>query len=142
MIKTNNIHKYFSDLHVLKGIDIAIDQGEIVSIVGASGAGKSTFLQILGTLDKPDQGKILFNDLNVTEFSKKELAKFRNQNIGFVFQFHNLLTEFTALENVCLPAFLAGVSRKQAESTGIDFYRLSQIYIDFQKSVTDFQTRS
>ena len=115
MIKTNNIHKYFSDLHVLKGIDIAIDQGEIVSIVGASGAGKSTFLQILGTLDKPDQGKILFNDLNVTEFSKKELAKFRNQNIGFVFQFHNLLPEFNSIENVCMPGFIGNRKRKEVE---------------------------
>ena len=115
MIVTKDIHKYFSDLHVLKGIDISINKGSVVSIVGASGAGKSTFLQILGTLDKPDQGKVMFNNQNVSDFGKKELAKFRNQNIGFIFQFHHLLPEFNAIENVCIPGFIAKRKRKIVE---------------------------
>ncbi len=115
MIITKNIQKYFSDLHVLKGIDISINKGSVVSIVGASGAGKSTFLQIIGTLDKPDQGEVFFNNQNVSDFGKKELAKFRNQNIGFIFQFHHLLPEFNALENVCIPGFIAKRKRKIVE---------------------------
>ena len=117
MIQAKNIHKSYSDLHVLKGVDLSIEKSEIVSIVGASGAGKSTFLQILGTLDKADQGNVLFNNKDITSFSKKELAKFRNQNIGFVFQFHHLLPEFNALENVCIPGFIANRKKKEVEES-------------------------
>ncbi len=116
MIKTENITKSFGDLQVLKGINIEIKKGEIVSIVGASGAGKTTFLQILGTLDKPDSGRIIFNNVDVHGLNEKPLSRFRNQNIGFVFQFHHLLPEFTALENVCIPAFVARVPKNKAES--------------------------
>lgn len=116
MIKAENITKSFGDLQVLKGINIGIKKGEIVSIVGASGAGKTTFLQILGTLDKPDSGKIIFNNIDVHGLNEKPLSRFRNQNIGFVFQFHHLLPEFTALENVCIPAFVARVQKNKAES--------------------------
>ncbi|MQY79889.1 MAG: ATP-binding cassette domain-containing protein [Bacteroidetes bacterium] len=117
MIKAENITKSFGDLHVLKGINIEIKKGEIVSIVGASGAGKTTFLQILGTLDKPDSGRIIFNNIDVHGLNEKPLSRFRNQNIGFVFQFHHLLPEFTALENVCIPAFVARVPKNKAESS-------------------------
>ncbi len=116
MIKAENITKSFGDLQVLKGINIEIKKGEIVSIVGASGAGKTTFLQILGTLDKPNSGKIIFNNIDVQGLNEKPLSRFRNQNIGFVFQFHHLLPEFTALENVCIPAFVARVPKNKAES--------------------------
>jgi len=116
MIKAENITKSFGDLQVLKGINIEIKKGEIVSIVGASGAGKTTFLQILGTLDKPDSGRIIFNNIDVHGLNEKSLSRFRNQNIGFVFQFHHLLPEFTALENVCIPAFVARVPKNKAES--------------------------
>lgn len=116
MIKAENITKSFGDIKVLKGINIEIKKGEIVSIVGASGAGKTTFLQILGTLDKPDSGRIIFNDIDVHGLKGKPLSRFRNQNIGFVFQFHHLLPEFTALENVCIPAFVARVPKNKAES--------------------------
>jgi len=116
MIKAENITKSFGDLQVLKGINIGIKKGEIVSIVGASGAGKTTFLQILGTLDKPDSGRIFFNNIDVHALNEKPLSRFRNQNIGFVFQFHHLLPEFTALENVCIPAFVARVQKNKAES--------------------------
>jgi lipoprotein-releasing system ATP-binding protein len=112
MIETRNIHKHYGDLHVLKGINLSIKQAEIVSIVGASGAGKSTFLQILGTIDKADKGEIFFDNKNITNLSKNELAKFRNTNIGFIFQFHHLLNEFDALENVCLPGFIANKNTK------------------------------
>jgi len=115
MIVSKNITRSFGDLKVLKGIDMEIQRGEIVSIIGASGAGKTTFLQILGTLDKPDSGDILFDDVNVLKLREKSLSKFRNLNIGFVFQFHHLLPEFTALENVCIPAFIARKSRTDAE---------------------------
>ncbi len=116
MIKAENITKSFGDIQVLKGINIEIKKGEIVSIVGASGAGKTTFLQILGTLDKPDSGRIIFNNIDVNGLNEKSLSRFRNQNIGFVFQFHHLLPEFTALENVCIPAFVARVPKNKAES--------------------------
>ena len=115
MIQAKNIHKSFSDLHVLKGVDLSIDKGEIVSIVGASGAGKSTFLQILGTLDKADKGNVLFNEKDISSFGKNELAKFRNQNIGFVFQFHHLLPEFNAIENVCIPGYIANRKKREVE---------------------------
>ena len=114
MIKGIQLHKKFNDLHVLNGIDISIAEKEIVSIVGKSGAGKTTLLQILGTLEKPTSGKVLFNEKNVFDLNENELADFRNKNIGFVFQFHHLLPEFTALENVCIPAFISKKSQKIA----------------------------
>jgi lipoprotein-releasing system ATP-binding protein len=115
MIKTENITKSFGNLQVLKGINLDIDQGEIVSIVGASGAGKTTLLQIIGTLNEPDTGKILINKISVNSLNEKQLSRFRNLNIGFVFQFHHLLPEFTALENVCIPAYIAKKSKIDAE---------------------------
>lgn len=115
MISGKNIHKSYGPLEVLKGIDLEINKGEIVSIVGASGAGKTTLLQIIGTLDKPSSGSIQFENQDVNTLSEKKLASFRNMNIGFVFQFHHLLPEFTALENLCIPAFIAGISQKEAK---------------------------
>jgi len=114
MIKLTNIEKSYGNLQVLKGIDLEILEGEVVTICGASGAGKSTLLHIMGTLDKPDKGEVLFDNTSVFSFNNKELSHFRNQNIGFVFQFHHLLPEFTAVENVALPAMIAGVSKKNA----------------------------
>lgn len=116
MIKAENITKSFGSLQVLKGIDLEIPKGEIHSIVGASGAGKTTLLQILGTLSRPDSGSVFYNGINVTKLSETKLAGFRNREIGFVFQFHHLLPEFTALENVCIPAFIANLSRAKAEA--------------------------
>lgn len=113
ILKAHNIHKSFGDLQVLKGVDLAVKKGEIVSIVGASGAGKTTLLQILGTLDYPDKGEINLNTINPTELKPSKLAEFRNQHIGFVFQFHHLLPEFSALENVCIPGFIAGKNPKE-----------------------------
>jgi len=107
MIKAKNIHKYYGELHILKGVDLKISEGEIVSIVGPSGAGKSTLLHIIGTLDRASQGGVFYEGENVFKMNDKKLGVFRNQNIGFVFQFHHLLPEFTALENVCMPAFIA-----------------------------------
>ncbi|MCM1109537.1 MAG: ABC transporter ATP-binding protein [Clostridium sp.] len=115
MIDIKGITKSFGSLQVLKGINLHIRRSEVVSIVGPSGAGKTTLLQILGTLDKPDAGRIVLNDIDIQALSKKELAHFRNTQIGFVFQFHQLLPEFTALENVMIPAFIAGQGRKEAE---------------------------
>ena len=111
MITAKNIHKYYDNLHVLKGVDLHIKQGEIVSIVGASGAGKTTLLQILGTLDFPekkDNTSFELNNQNILLMKDKALSKFRNKHLGFIFQFHQLLPEFTALENVCIPAYIAG----------------------------------
>jgi lipoprotein-releasing system ATP-binding protein len=116
MIKTTGITKSFGDLKVLKGINLNILEKEVVSIVGASGAGKTTLLQMIGTLDKPDSGVITFNGTDVSRLRGKQLAEFRNKNIGFVFQFHQLLPEFTALENVCIPAFIAGKGKEEAEA--------------------------
>jgi lipoprotein-releasing system ATP-binding protein len=113
MIIGENIYKKYGNLEVLKGINLEIQSSEIVSIVGASGAGKSTLLHILGSLDKPDVGTVQINNTNIFELNAKQLAKFRNQHIGFIFQFHNLLPEFTALENVALPALLAGKPQKE-----------------------------
>ncbi|RTQ44894.1 ABC transporter ATP-binding protein [Hymenobacter gummosus] len=113
MLQAVNIRKRYGSLEVLKGIDLTIEKSEIVSIVGSSGAGKSTLLHLLGTLDTPDTGEVLFDGESVSSLKRSELAKFRNRHIGFVFQFHNLLPEFTALENVCLPAYLAGRSEKE-----------------------------
>ena len=118
MIKATNLHKYYGDLEVLKGVDLHITKGEIVSIVGASGAGKTTLLQILGTLDVQSNRKdssLLINDTETSSLNDKELARFRNEHIGFIFQFHQLLPEFTAIENVCLPAFIKKTSKPDAE---------------------------
>jgi lipoprotein-releasing system ATP-binding protein len=115
MIKANGIKKSYGDLKVLKGIDIEIAGKEVVSIVGASGAGKTTLLQILGTLDLPDSGSIFYNGTDISKLKGRQLAGFRNTHIGFVFQFHQLLPEFTALENVCIPAYIAGKSKSEAE---------------------------
>lgn len=114
MIKAENIHKSYNSLEVLKGINISINKKEIVSIVGASGAGKSTLLHILGTLDKADKGSLTINNFSIDSLSEKKLSEFRNKHIGFVFQFHHLLPEFTAIENICIPAFIAGESKKLA----------------------------
>lgn len=114
MIRIENLNKLYGDLHVLRDINLSINKAEVVSVVGASGAGKTTLLQILGTLDRPDSGHIFYDKEDVTTLDEKALARFRNRNIGFVFQFHNLLPEFTALENVCLPALIAGRSMEEA----------------------------
>ena len=116
MIEAKGIYKSFGNVDVIKGIDLHIDKGEIVTIVGASGAGKSTLLQIIGTLEKADKGEVIINGQNISKMSQKTLAAFRNKNIGFVFQFHHLLPEFTALENICIPAFIAGTSKSNALS--------------------------
>ncbi|MFV8352083.1 ABC transporter ATP-binding protein [Flavobacterium sp. XS2P14] len=118
MIQAKNLHKYYDKLHVLKGVDLHIQKGEIVSIVGASGAGKTTLLQILGTLDKPtlESGiELRINNEDILTMNDKTLSKFRNLNLGFIFQFHQLLPEFTALENVCIPAFIANKSKEETE---------------------------
>lgn len=107
MIKATNIYRSFGDVHILKGVSLEVKPGEIISIMGASGAGKSTFLQILGTLDNADKGEISYDDIDVLSLKDKDLSKFRNTNIGFVFQFHHLLPEFTALENVCIPGYIS-----------------------------------
>lgn len=120
MIQAVNIKKSFGSLNVLKGIDLHIKKGEIVSIVGASGAGKTTLLQIIGTLSKPDEGKILINNEEINNLNQKQISQFRNKNIGFVFQFHHLLPEFNALENVCIPAFIAKRNKKEAEQKAIE----------------------
>ena len=114
MIRINNITKSFGSLQVLKGIDLEIQTGEVISIVGPSGAGKTTLLQIIGTLDKPDNGTVMIDDVDVTQLKGNKLSHFRNQKLGFVFQFHQLLPEFTAIENVMIPAFIAGKGRKEA----------------------------
>ena len=114
MIKGIKIHKSINEINILNGIDISINEGEIISIIGKSGAGKTTLLQILGTLEKPTSGKVFYNDKDVFELNENQLAEFRNQNIGFVFQSHHLLPEFTALENVCIPAYIAKKSKKIA----------------------------
>lgn len=114
MIKVNDIHKSFGKVEVLKGVDLTINKGEIVSIVGASGAGKSTLLQIIGTLDKADNGRVIIDNQDISVLNQKKLADFRNKKIGFVFQFHHLLPEFTAIENICIPAYIAGISKKEA----------------------------
>jgi len=120
MIKTNNIHKSYGDLEVLKGVDLQINKGEIISIVGASGAGKSTLLHILGTLDKADEGNVEINEINVELLDDKKLSIFRNKNIGFVFQFHHLLPEFTALENICIPAFIKKTPQHEVEKRAME----------------------
>lgn len=119
MIQVRNIEKSFGTLKVLKGIDLEVKKSEVVSIMGASGAGKSTLLQILGTLSTPDSGELLIDGTDVLKLGEKSLAEFRNRRLGFVFQFHHLLPEFTALENVIIPAFIAGRSRKDAEKEAV-----------------------
>ena len=134
MIKASNIEKFYGELQVLKGVDLHIQKGEVVSIVGASGAGKTTLLQILGTLDLPsnkESSQLVINTNEVTNLSDKALAKFRNEHIGFIFQFHQLLPEFTALENVCIPAFIKKTPQKEAEKRAkelLDFLGLSDRY--------------
>ncbi len=115
MVFCKNLHKHYGHLHVVKGVDLEIQAGEIVAIVGASGAGKSTLLQLLGTLDQADEGQIQIFNTDVTQLSGKKLAQFRNKHLGFVFQFHQLLPEFTALENAMMPGLIAGLSNKLAE---------------------------
>jgi len=129
VIKLEGITKSFGSLQVLKGIDLEIDKGEIVSIVGPSGAGKTTLLQIMGTLDAPDSGCALIDDTNVSRMKQKALSAFRNSHIGFVFQFHQLLPEFTAIENVMIPAFIAGMSSSEATKRAaeiLDFMKLKE----------------
>ena len=131
MIQATNIHKTYKDLEVLKGVSVNVAKGEIVSIVGASGAGKTTLLHILGTLDSPDANKpssLVINGTDILSLSSKALAKFRNEHIGFIFQFHQLLPEFTALENICIPALIKGISKKEAEKRAmelLDFLHLA-----------------
>lgn len=121
MIKVENITKSFGELQVLKGIDLEVPAGKLYSIVGPSGAGKTTLLQIIGSLGNPDTGKITINKQNISVMNERQLADFRNRQIGFVFQFHYLLPEFSALENVCIPAFIAKVSRKEAEEKAREY---------------------
>ena len=128
MIKTSNITKSFGSLQVLKGIDLNVEKSQIVSIVGPSGAGKTTLLQIIGTLDHPDTGSILIDGIDVTKLNQRQLSNFRNQHIGFVFQFHQLLPEFTAIENIMIPAFIAGRSTGEAHRRAmelLEFMRLT-----------------
>nr|WP_314802929.1 ABC transporter ATP-binding protein [uncultured Capnocytophaga sp.] len=131
MIKATHIHKQFGSLEVLKGVDIQVEKAQVVSIVGASGAGKTTLLHILGTLDTMttrEDSSLIINGIDVKKLSLKKMAQFRNEHIGFIFQFHQLLPEFTALENVCIPAFIKGTSRKEAQARGkelLDFLGLS-----------------
>ena len=128
MIDIKDIRKSFGSLQVLKGIDLHIDRGEVVSIVGPSGAGKTTLLQIIGTLDRPDTGTVRVDGIDVTTLSSKRLSDFRNQHLGFVFQFHQLLPEFTAIENIMIPAYIAGTSQKRAKERArelLDFMGLS-----------------
>lgn len=123
MIYANNIHKYYGDLHVLKGVDLHIKKSEIVSIVGPSGAGKTTLLHILGTLDQPDKqpgSSLKINNIDIYSQSAKKLSKFRNEQVGFIFQFHQLLPEFTALENICIPAFIKKTPKAEAEKRGLE----------------------
>lgn len=123
MIKATGIYKSYGTLNVLKNVSLLINKGEIISIVGASGAGKTTLLHILGTLDKADSGTLEMNNTLISSLSDKKLADFRNKNIGFVFQFHHLLPEFTALENICIPAFIAGISKSAAEEKAIELLK-------------------
>ena len=124
MLKATNITRNYNDLQVLKGVDINVKKGEIVSIVGSSGAGKSTLLHILGSLDKANAGEIWINNQRIDTLKEKELAKFRNQHIGFVFQFHHLLPEFTALENVCIPGWIAGTPKNELEARALDLLKI------------------
>jgi lipoprotein-releasing system ATP-binding protein len=115
MLSAKGIYKSYGSLQILKGVDLEVEKGEIISIVGASGAGKSTFLHILGSLDMPDKGSVLLNGTDMARLSLNKLSAFRNEHIGFIFQFHHLLPEFTAMENVCIPAFIAGKGKGESE---------------------------
>lgn len=127
MIQATHINKNYGDLQVLKDISLEINQGEVVSIVGPSGAGKTTLLQILGTLDRPDSGTLRYGDTEVSNLKEKELARFRNEHIGFVFQAHHLLPEFTALENVCIPALIKGTPMKEAQARAMELLSLMKV---------------
>lgn len=127
MIELSNINKSFGNLQVLKDINLQIGKGEIVSIVGPSGAGKTTLLQIMGTLDRPDSGSVKYNGIDITSYKEKELSEFRNRHIGFVFQFHQLLPEFTAEENIMIPALIAGVSDIDARARAIELMKMLDI---------------
>lgn len=124
MLTATNIQKYYGDLWVLKGVDLEIKQGEIASIVGPSGSGKSTLLHILGTLDKPDKGEVVVSDQRINFLNEKQMAAFRNRHVGFVFQFHHLLPEFTALENVCIPGWMAGRRKKEVEENALSLLQM------------------
>ena len=124
ILRASNIYKSYGNLPILKGVDVNVQKGEIVSIVGASGAGKSTLLHIIGTLDKADKGELFIDDSPIHKLSAKELSAFRNQHIGFVFQFHHLLPEFSAIENVCIPAFIGGTKREMAERRALELLDL------------------
>lgn len=124
MLQAKGIYKSYGDLLILKGVDFDVKQGEIVSIVGASGAGKSTLLHIIGTLDKADKGSVHINNTLIDQLSPRALSAFRNQHIGFIFQFHHLLPEFTALENVCIPAFIRGLDNKETERKAMELLQL------------------
>ncbi len=124
MLRAENITKSYDQLQVLREVSLTIVPNEIVAIVGASGAGKTTLLQILSTLDKPDGGKLLFNNEEISKYNERKLAKFRNQQIGFVFQFHHLLPEFTAIENVCIPAFILGKSKRESEKRAVELLEM------------------
>jgi lipoprotein-releasing system ATP-binding protein len=127
MIRIENLTKRFGELQVLKGVSLEVKRGEVISIVGPSGAGKTTLLQLIGTLDKPDSGKIYFDGEELSRMSSKRLATFRNRHIGFVFQFHQLLPEFTALENIIIPALIAGRDRKQAEREALELLKIMKL---------------
>lgn len=127
MIRIENLTKRFGELQVLKGVSLEVERGEVISIVGPSGAGKTTLLQLIGTLDKPTDGKIFFNDEELSRMNNKRLATFRNRHIGFVFQFHQLLPEFTALENIIIPALIAGRDRKEAEEEAMELLKIMKL---------------
>lgn len=124
MLSAKNIKKSYGELQILKGVDLEIGKGEVVSIVGASGAGKSTLLHIIGTLDRPDEGKIWINNVDLTSLKSKNLSAFRNQHIGFIFQFHHLLPEFTALENICIPAYIAKNNKAESEARALELLHI------------------
>ena len=127
VLTARDIHKSYGDLHVLRGVDLDVNRGEVVSIVGASGAGKTTLLQIAGTLDRPERGSIQINEQEVNGLSNRKLAEFRNRHVGFIFQFHHLLPEFTALENICIPAYIGKKSAKDAEPKALELLRLLRL---------------
>lgn len=127
LLECHDIHKYYGELEVLKGIDLSIEQGEVVSIVGKSGAGKTTLLQILGTLDRPTKGQLRIDEQDVFALKDQKLSKFRNKHIGFIFQFHQLLPEFNAIENVCIPAFIAGKAKSEAEKRAKELFEILSI---------------
>lgn len=124
MLQAKGIHKSYGQLNILRGVDLDVEPKQIVAIVGASGAGKSTFLHILGTLDKPDAGEVIINGTQISSLSQKKISAFRNEQIGFIFQFHHLLPEFTALENICIPAYIAQKSKKEAENRAMELLEM------------------